>query len=182
MGESSIRPWEIICNMEIEYEVIFVPDIEDFKRVEQTRCVSVYAKSRFSSREEIQKKARSKALQQRVIDSYALRKYWTPACCEMTVNNIQCDNISEMADWIRKKDGLETITKIENSWRHSTVRCKFDSKQAREKVQNKIYSMCGKSFPAHGSENHLEVTLRTKANLETNDLDKVKEIYNIHTS
>jgi hypothetical protein len=168
--------------MEIEYEVIFIPDVADSRTVEQTRCVSVYTNSRFSSREEIQKKARSEALQQEAIDSYALRKYWIPACCEMTVKDIPWDNISEMADWIRKKDGLETITKIENSWRNSTVRCKFDSKKARGKVQNNIYSICGKSFPAHGTENHLESTLRTKANLQTDDLGKVKQIYDIHNS
>jgi hypothetical protein len=168
--------------MKIQYDVLFTPDTNDFNNVKETRCVSINVGSRLSSRDKIQKRAKERAARDRTIDTYALRNYWTAACCEMKVRGIPWSKLTEVSEWLRQKDCTQNIAKMEDSWRHSIIKCQFQDEESRKKVQNELLNKYGSSFPVHGTAEYMRITLRAKGNIETDDFNQIKDIYDVHNS
>lgn len=168
--------------MKIQYDVLFTPDTDDFDNVKETRCVSIDVGSRLSSRDKIRKRAKQMAARKRTIDTYALRNYWTAACCEMKVRGIPWSKLTEVSEWLRQKDCTHNIAKMEDSWKHSIVKCQFQDEESRKKVQNELLNKYGNSFPVYGTAEYMRITLRAKGNIETDDFDQIKDIYDVHNS
>ena len=168
--------------MKIEYQVIFVPSSDDVRDVSDTREVVFRTGSRLSSRDDIGEKSREYAARDNIIDSYALRNYWDPACCEMRVVETQWDSVSDVSNWLRKRDDVVSVSKVEDSWKHSIVECEFDSEKKRKETEKEIRKKYGKTFPVRSKKQFMQFTMRSKGSINTNSLSETRHIYRKHRS
>lgn len=166
--------------MKFKYDVIFIPNGVDPLKVKDTRSTSMTVESRLDSKDLLREEARKNAIYKRHIDQYAVRKYWYVACCEMTLMNSPWDGTKELSEYMRSEYDVKSIPRVQNTWRHESIECSFDSAKAREDVQEDLRKKFNDKLPMASRRTNMRITLRAKANVSLEDFQKAKEIFEKH--
>ena len=166
--------------MEFKYDVIFIPNGVDPSKVKDTRSTSMTVDSRLDTKDLLREEARKNAIYNRHIDQYAVRNYWHVACCEMTLINSPWDGTEELSEYMRSEHDVKSIPRVQNTWRHESIECSFDSAQTRKDVQEKLRKKFNDKLPTASRRNNMRITLRAKADVSLGDFKQAKRIFKQH--
>lgn len=165
--------------MKVEYEVIFTPKKDRLGQAEEARDVTFTEDSRLSSRDEVRQKSRSMAIRNNILDEYAVRNYWTPACCEMNIIDSPWNNAGELSDWCQDRFELNGSPSAESSWHKESVEIQFEDTDSRIKAERELDKLFNGVLPIQSNANMARVTIRAKANINTSNIRQIKKIYEL---
>lgn len=163
--------------MKFNYDVIFIPDGVDPVEVKDTASTSMTVESRLDSRDILKEEALKNAIYSRDIDQYAIRNYWHVACCEMTVIDSPWDDISQLSEYMKSEHDADSVPRVDESWRHKSIECSFNSIEKREEVQKDLRKKYNNKLPLASRRSNMRITLRVKSNVSLDSLKKALKIF-----
>lgn len=163
--------------MRVKYDVLFAPKGADPDSVQDVRRVEVYNKDRYDSHDKLTNEAKKKAVATGEIDRYAIRNdYWTAVCCELQVVDSPWNSTKDLSEYLKDNHNIKSISKVRNSWSHSSVECLYENVEQRKKSQTEIENRYP-GLPTANKMNYLRVTIRAKGNISLDDFRDTKPIF-----
>lgn len=166
--------------MKFKYDVVFIPNGVDPLDAKDTASTSMTVDSRLNSKDILREEARKNAIYNRDIDQYAVRNYWHVACCEMTLVDSPWDGTNELSEYMRSEHDVDSIPRVQDTWRHESIECSFDSIQTREEVQKDLKKEFNDKLPMASRRSNMRITLRAKANVSLENFKKAEKVFKKH--
>lgn len=172
--------------MKISYIMLFAPKGVKTENVNETKSVQIVRDSRYKTKDDIKKEFRHKAVQNDVLDQYALRNYWYMPCGELKIIDTPWDSIDDLvgelndmynAKNIQVNKSMNSLCKIPLS-----IELYFDNQDDLLECKRELKSKYNGIVPILSKNNSLILVLRSKASIELDNYDDAKSIFKTHLS